>query len=327
MAKRGIKLTNLGKPLTHKLRMSSEKSSLLPKAKKDEIQFRDLREARNAYFSKNKEASKLVHQKKSLNHASGNSNGFQMEEGHKPEGDFLKSIVFGGLDGILTTFSIVAGSAGGGMPVGVVLILGFSSKFADALAMGLGDALSSKAEMEHIEQEKQREYWEYDSYPEGELQEMIDLYVAKGMSYDDAERVVKIMGAPENRDFFIELMMIEELGLQLPSPDDNPWKDGFITFCSFVFFGFFPLVSYCIFPFAFPHLEDETLFLIACFCSLCTLFLLGAVKSVFSYKGWLKCGLEMAAIGSVIALVAYFVGWLAQVTFLGTAVEKIPGTL
>ena len=35
------------------------------------------------------------------------------EEWHQSEGGFLKPIIFGGLDGILTSFAIVAGSAGG----------------------------------------------------------------------------------------------------------------------------------------------------------------------------------------------------------------------
>ena len=63
------------------------------------------------------------------------SNGYeQQEEGwHQSEGGFLKPIIFGGLDGILTSFAIVAGAAGGGLSPEVVLVLGFSNIFADAL--------------------------------------------------------------------------------------------------------------------------------------------------------------------------------------------------
>lgn len=55
------------------------------------------------------------------------------EAWHQSEGGFLKPIIFGGLDGILTSFAIVAGSAGGGLSPEVVLVLGFSNIFADAL--------------------------------------------------------------------------------------------------------------------------------------------------------------------------------------------------
>jgi len=214
------------------------------------------------------------------------------------------------LDGILTTFAIVSGATGGGYGTAVILILGFSSKIADALAMGLGDALSKKAEMEHIRQEREREFWEFDNYPEGEIEEMIELYQEQGMTREDATKVIHLMS--EHRDFFIDVMMVEELGLQVPDEDENPWLDGFITFCSFIFFGFFPLLGYCVFPFAFPDLSAHTLFLIACFSSGCTLFMLGAVKSMFSVKTWYQSGFEMLAIGSVVCLIAYGIGALAK---------------
>ena len=44
---------------------------------------------------------------------------------------FQKPLIFGGLDGILTSFAIVAGASGGNMDVTVVLVLGFSNIFAD----------------------------------------------------------------------------------------------------------------------------------------------------------------------------------------------------
>lgn len=55
------------------------------------------------------------------------------EEWHQSEGGLLKPVIFGGMDGILTSFAIVAGAAGGGLSPQVVLVLGFSNIFADAL--------------------------------------------------------------------------------------------------------------------------------------------------------------------------------------------------
>ena len=63
----------------------------------------------------------------------GRSNSDKDEDWHQSEGGFLKPIIFGGLDGILTSFAIVAGAAGGGLSPTVVLVLGFSNIFADAL--------------------------------------------------------------------------------------------------------------------------------------------------------------------------------------------------
>lgn len=84
--------------------------------------------ARSLYQGEDVEGSRKYHEAKS-NASSG-------EEAHQSEGGFMKPIIFGGLDGILTSFAIVAGSAGGNLAPSVVLILGFSNIFADALSMG-----------------------------------------------------------------------------------------------------------------------------------------------------------------------------------------------
>lgn len=81
------------------------------------------------------------------------------DETHDSVGDYIKSMIFGGLDGILTSFAIVAGAAGGQLPVQVVLVLGFSNIFADAFSMGMGEYLSSKAHNEFVLKEREREAW------------------------------------------------------------------------------------------------------------------------------------------------------------------------
>lgn len=129
----------------------------------------------------------------------------------------LKPMIFGGLDGILTSFAIVSGSAGGGLSSQVVLILGFSNIFADALAMGVGEFLSSKAENEWILKERRREEWEMENYPDGEIREMIEIYTAKGMDEADATLVIKTMA--KYKSFFVDVMMNHELELQVPDED------------------------------------------------------------------------------------------------------------
>lgn len=74
--------------------------------------------------------------------------------------------MFGGLDGILTSFAIVAGSAGAQLSVPAVLAIGISNVLADALAMGVGEYLSSKSEEEYTREERSREEWEFDNFPE-----------------------------------------------------------------------------------------------------------------------------------------------------------------
>lgn len=226
--------------------------------------------ARKAYDGLDQEASKNFHDTRDMS-----------TEMHQTEGGFLKPLIFGGLDGILTSFAIVAGAAGGSLPIPVILVLGFSNIFADALAMGVGEFLSSKAENEWILSERKRENWEMENYPEGEIREMIEIYEERGMSHEDAVQVINTMA--KYKDFFVDVMMAEELQLQVPDSDHKveSMKEGVAMFCAFATFGSLPLLGYVIIPAMFPSLPEEMLFTAACVVTGIALFLMGAVKSIF----------------------------------------------
>lgn len=254
---------------------------------------------RSAYYETDAEKSRAYHDARG---------GSASEDGHQSEGGQLKPIIFGGLDGILTSFAIVAGAAGGRLSPQVVLILGVSNIFADALSMGVGEFLSSKAENEWILSERNREEWELDNYPQGEIQEMIEIYQSKGVSKTDAELVITTLA--KYKSFFVDLMMAQELELQVPEEDHvkESIREGFVMFCSFAFFGSLPLLGYVIIPARFPSMSEESLFTCACVVTGCVLFLLGSVKSYFSNQKWYRAGLETLSLGGCCATVAYTLG-------------------
>ena len=257
---------------------------------------------RSAYYQTDVEKSRVYH----------DSRASASEDGHQSEGGQLKPIIFGGLDGILTSFAIVAGAAGGRLSPQVVLILGVSNIFADALSMGVGEFLSSKAENEWILSERSREEWELDNYPQGEIQEMIEIYESKGVSKKDAEMVITTLA--KYKSFFVDLMMAQELQLQVPDGDhvQESVREGFVMFCSFAFFGALPLLGYVIIPARFPHMNEEALFRCACVVTGCVLFLLGSVKSFFSNQQWYRAGAETLLLGGCCATVAFTLGQLVQ---------------
>ena len=114
-------------------------------------------------------------------------------EQHEQNGGHLKAIVFGGLDGILTSFAIIAGSVGANLSPVAMLALGISNVLADALSMGAGEFLSSRSYNAYVIKEREREAWELQNYPAGEIAEMVELFVARGMSRDDAQFVIQRM--------------------------------------------------------------------------------------------------------------------------------------
>jgi len=237
--------------------------------------------------------------------------GATAKELHKKGGERMKTCLFGGLDGIITTFAVVAGAGGGGLPVGVVLTMGFSTLVADALSMGVGDALSSKAEAEVAAKEMQREAWELENYAEGEVKEMVEIYEARGFSPEDAETIVTTMAKYPRQ--FVEIMLHDELGMSPPDPDNkyDHLVSGAYCFCSFIVCGLVPLLGYvCVLPFT----DDEgVLFGVSCGLTALTLFLLGALKSRYTAHGWLRSGLEVLLVGGSCAVAAYGMGALVEV--------------
>lgn len=261
---------------------------------------RDIESAKKAYDLRDTAASAAAH---STNLVQKNV------ETHSKGGGFIKSIVYGGLDGIVTTFAVVAGAAGGGFGPNVVIVMGVSSLLADALSMGVGDALSSMAEVEVAKREREREAWELENFKEGEIKEMVEIYEGKGMSKEDAELVIRVCAKYE--PMFVDMMLVDELGIEPPDDEGSPWKDGAVTFSSFCFFGFFPLAAYCILGFS-SDLDQRSLFGISIALTGIMLFVLGALKSTMTTRSWWVSGLEMAAVGGFVAFVAFIIGYFIE---------------
>lgn len=251
---------------------------------------RNLDRAREAWKSKDSRLSAQAHL------------GGGPKEGHKSAGNSIKSAVYGGLDGIITTFAVVAGVAGAELSAGIALILGFANLLADGLSMAIGDFLSTRSEKEFQRTERRREEWEVDNCPEGEKLELIELYEGKGLSREDATQVVNILA--KDKKVWVDIMMVEELGIL--EDDEPPLKSALVTFFSFVAFGLVPLLSFVAAEFL-PALKQQT-FPIAVGLTAGTLFLLGSLKTRFTDIAWWKSGLEMLLVGGLAAAASFFIG-------------------
>lgn len=68
--------------------------------------------------------------------------------GKRTQRKYLAEFVYGGLDGAITTFAIVAGAMGAGLGATIILVLGFANLFADGFSMAASNYLSTKSERE-----------------------------------------------------------------------------------------------------------------------------------------------------------------------------------
>nr|CCA18517.1 conserved hypothetical protein [Albugo laibachii Nc14] len=282
------------------------------------------RQVRDAHMNQDAMTSRQLHQ---LKNRGGNSIAMvsldEMKsphalENHLQGGGFIKSAVYGGLDGIITTFATVTSVAGSGLPEIVILIIGLAHLVADGLSMGLGDMLSSQAEAQLVRHERQREEWEFENYPEGEMEEMIALYEKKGISTEDAKLVVETLA--KYKQAFIDIMMVEELNLMPLDDEDSTLTGGVITFLSFMGFGIIPLLSYLLNLIPGLRMGSRVALYGSCVLTVVTLFVLGAVKGNFVGQNWWKSGVSMAFNGSVAAGCGWLIGYLLQLTGISDSV-------
>ncbi len=248
-----------------------------------------MKSARKAYEEKDKNLSIKVH---------------EHPESHKiSKGKYSKAIVFGALDGIITTFALITASISADILTVQILILGLAQIFADGFSMGFGEYLSSEIERNYYNTEKKRERWECDNYLQGERDEMIDIYIKKGIDKDDAIQIVNLLS--KNIDSFVDVMMIEELQLTAVDSAKESLKNGSVMFFSFLFFGFIPLV-----PYIFEKNDYQYMFSFILTCIL--LFILGIYGSIIGSQKWYISGIKMLIQGSISAGIAFSVSWVAD---------------
>ncbi len=237
-------------------------------------------------------------------------------------GDYIKSVLFGGLDGICTVFVCVATIiilSTGHVPMIYVLIIGIAKLLSGAISMGIGDFMSSKAEVDLIKLERKRELWECENFIRGEMDEMADIYVEKGLKKETALRIVELMS--KNKKAFVDVMMVQELGLVADYDSWYPLKSGLINFSSFMLFGSIPLLIYVVTTIVdsvgkqnVNKLDQNGIFYIDVGITLFTLIVMGGIKSKFSSQHFLVSVLFTIVVGIIAAGSGYLVAWLLAVT-------------
>lgn len=219
--------------------------------------------------------------------------------------EFLKQIVYGGNDGIVTTFAVVAGFTGAGAEgaglVGglAVLLFGLANLLADATAMGLGEFLSSRSEQDVYRATRAREMHEIRSDPEFERAEVVEILTGRGVGTADAEAIAAAMG--RNPEFMADFMMQYEIGMGDPRAE-QPAARGLMTFLAFVTFGAAPLLPYFVLE---PTVEAFRVSVVATFAALVAL---GTLRWRVTTATLARCVGETVLVGGTCALVAYAVG-------------------
>ena len=225
---------------------------------------------------------------------------------HKPSYNWLSDFVYGGIDGSVTTFAVVAGVAGAQLSMAVVLILGFANLFADGFSMAVGKFSSDRAErarIQNVRRKLDRAIHEKGSSMKKDLREVLK---GRGFKGKDLDNAVTVMSA--NEAVWVDTLMRHKYHLI----DENiePVKGGFTTFVAFNIIGFIPLAAYVLNPIL--DLEASSLFVLTSVFTLGALFIVGAIKGKVTEGNWGWSGIETMVIGGAAAAIAYLVGYLLR---------------
>jgi vacuolar iron transporter family protein len=218
---------------------------------------------------------------------------------------YLGEFVYGGIDGSVTTFAVVAGAVGANLESSVILILGFANLLADGFSMSVGAYLSAKSGKDNYKKHQLAEYESIRLKPEEERGELRAIFEKKGFEGELLDQVVDKISS--DKDLWVDTMMKEELDM---APDNkSPYLVGTVTYIAFILIGLIPLTLYT-WQYIFGFEGDQ--FFWTCVLTSLGFVLVGYLKSyVNETSHWRSVG-ETLGLGGIAAIVAYYVGFLLE---------------
>jgi len=223
--------------------------------------------------------------------------------------EYLREFVYGGIDGAVTTFAVVAGGYGANLEPGILIILGFANLLADGFSMSVGAYLSAKSERDNFDKHEKIEYWEIENLPETEREEIEEIYREKGFKGELLTQIVDHICS--DKDLWVSEMMKDELGMMKDTK--SPFKIGLATLISFIMVGFIPLLIY-LWNFFFP--SEINTFLWTSILTGIAFLIVGWLKGIVNQTSTLRSIIETVGLGLLAAIVAFYVGDILESFFM-----------
>jgi vacuolar iron transporter family protein len=213
-----------------------------------------------------------------------------------PKNNYLRDWIYGGIDGSVTTFAVVSGVAGARLSPWIILVMGFANLFADGFSMAASNFLGTRAEHEDLQRLEAIEHRHIEVEPEGEREEVRQIFNRKGFEGEDLNRIVQLVTADRTR--WIRTMLTEEYGL--PGTVRSPYIAAASTFISFLVCGLVPLSPYL--------LKIPNPLVLSIWMTGLVFFAIGSAKSRWSTASWWSSGLSTLLVGAIAASLAYVTG-------------------
>lgn len=225
---------------------------------------------------------------------------------HKTTYIWVSDFVYGGIDGSVTTFAVVAGVEGASLPVSIVLIMGFANLLADGVSMAVSKYSSDKAEKERIQRIRRLEYKSIREKPQEEREEIEQILRDHGFTGQALASATQVI--TKDKDVWVDIMMKHEF--DVVEEAIYPMKSAVTTFVAFNMIGIIPLIGYIFTPFF--NFNTNIVFAFTTVFTMIALFIVGAVKTKFTDGRWWRGGLNTMITGGIAASLAYLVGYALQ---------------
>lgn len=215
---------------------------------------------------------------------------------------YLSEFIYGGIDGGVTTFAVIAGAVGARFNVDVIIILGIANLVADGFSMSVGSYLSSKSDNEKHEKYKKMEHWGIENIPDSEREEIREIYRSKGIEGKLLDSVVQAITS--DKEIWVDVMMKDEHNMVISA--ETPKKRALATFLSFMLIGFIPLVPFLI------GVEIKEAFITSCLLTALSFVIIGFMKAHINNTSKMRDIGETLFLGITAASLAYIAGSILE---------------
>jgi VIT1/CCC1 family predicted Fe2+/Mn2+ transporter len=151
---------------------------------------------------------------------------------------WLRAAVLGANDGLVSTASLMIGVAAARSEQSFLVTAGAAGIAAGAMSMAVGEYVSVRSQNDIEESDRLLEIEHLAIDPDGELEELIEIYIQRGLSRELATEVAKTMHAKDP----LEAHLRDELG-QHPHTKARPVQAAVASALSFTFGGLIPFLG------------------------------------------------------------------------------------
>jgi VIT1/CCC1 family predicted Fe2+/Mn2+ transporter len=211
----------------------------------------------------------------------------------------VREAIFGAQDGLVSTLAVVSTVAGASSERFPILVAGIASALAGVFSMAAGEYIGSKSQREIFEAQQAGEREEVAERPGEAEAEMAYMFEEDGLTRDEAASVARVLA--RHPQVLLKTMVEKELGLSGGHAEGSPLQGALIMGVAFGLGAIVPVAPYLILG-----LDAAVYWSVT--ATAAVLFGIGAVKSRWTGRSWLRSGAEILLLGAIAGVAGYFFG-------------------